>query len=584
MSTFHEAAPPRAHGVTVQQLAEAKKLPVSFLRQLFLVDLDNNAGVGIPYFDLAGDKIALKKRTSLIAKEGSYWPAKTPLAAYGQWRFHEASKMGWLILVEGESDCWTLWHHGYPALGIPGAGAAKTLTRDLLVGINKLYIHVEDDQGGSMFQDGILRRLAELDYKERTFTFHLAQGIKDPSALHIADEPNFHGRLLRGLHSAEPHTPTHLHVRIHRGDTPTTEAKSVSPSPGPARQSSQPKADIVRTPKTTRISDVAEDKVSWLWPGRIPLGKLTVLDGDPGLGKSTVTLDIAARVTRGLPMPALTKTTLPASAVVLLTAEDGLGDTIRPRLAAAGADLAKVVAFEGIATEEDQLLPVWMPQHIQHLKEIVVAHQARLVLIDPLMAYLPESVNSNNDQSVRQALLPLGEMAQELNVAVIVVRHLNKQPGRNALYRGGGSIGIVGAARSALLVVKDQDVPTRRFLGVTKSNLCKQPRTLSFELISGSGSPTVLWHEETDVEIERLLAPAQEEPESPAEKEAVTFLRDRLANGPVSSTVMLAEAKDLGISEKTLRRAKDRVGVDSERIDDPDETTHYWAWQIREDR
>lgn len=119
-SSYQEGAPPRAPRVSLHALAEAKKLPLSFLRQLFLVDLDNNAGIGIPYFDLAGDKIAVKRRTSLIAKEGSFWQANTPLAAYGQWRFHEAAKSGRLILVEGESDCWTLWHHGYPATACVG--------------------------------------------------------------------------------------------------------------------------------------------------------------------------------------------------------------------------------------------------------------------------------------------------------------------------------------------------------------------------------------------------------------------------------------------------------------------------------
>ncbi|MDE2058745.1 MAG: AAA family ATPase [candidate division NC10 bacterium] len=203
-----------------------------------------------------------------------------------------------------------------------------------------------------------------------------------------------------------------------------------------------------------RLADVQPEPVTWLWPGRVPLGKLTVLDGDPGLGKSTLAFDLAARVSNGSLMPDGSPS-LPGGAVIL-TLEDGLADTVVPRLTVAGADLAKIVALQGVKGADGKLrVPT-----VEDIAALTCACQqvaAKIVLIDPLMAYLPSQRNSWRDQDVRQALAPLAKMAEENGVAVLVIRHLNKSGGSQSIYRGGGSIGIVGAARMALLVAKDPE-------------------------------------------------------------------------------------------------------------------------------
>jgi hypothetical protein len=553
--------------VTVLVLAMLKRLPPGFLKKLGLHDLDNGLGVGIPYYDRGGDLVATKRRAALAAKDGSRWPAGKPLMAYGDWRLHDVATAGWLILVEGESDCWTLWHHGFPAIGLPGSGTAKTLTAEHLVGVEKLFIHVEDDDGGAAFRTGLLHRLAELNFTGQVFTFRMPDGIKDPSALHIQDQGTFVERFNLALQATAPHTPTHLHVQI----------PGATAAPG-AETPAEPREET-RDVSAVRLIDVHEEQVRWLWPGRIPLGKLTILDGDPGLGKSTVTLDIAARVTTGRAMPALPEAALPAAHVVLLTAEDGLGDTIRPRLAAAAADLDKVTALEGIKLSSGVLLPIYLPNNITDVARIVRATSAVLVLIDPLMAYLPESVNSASDQSVRQALLPLSDFAQASGAAVLVVRHLNKQPGKNVLYRGGGSIGIIGAARSGLLIARDNDNPNRRFLGVTKSNLCKQPRTLAFELREGAGCAVVQWQDEVDVAIEEVLASAGAEEGSDVH-EADAFLQTRLSAGPVPAPQVFEDAASLRISESTLKRAKKRLHVKSDFVAEPSGKGGHWVWRL----
>lgn len=549
--------------LNVAVLAQAKRLDVSFLHKLGLHDLDNGLGVGIPYYDRAGDRIAVKLRTRLAAKDGSRWPAKTPLAAYGDWRLDSVAKAGWLILVEGESDCWTLWHHSLPALGLPGANTAKTLNAEHLVGATKLFVHVEQDPGGKAFHDGVLRRLAELNFTGQVFTFHMPAGIKDPSALHIDDPGTFEPRFSMALQTAAPQAPTHLHVQI----------DDQAGKPGPSQE------EETREVCAIRLSDVPEEKVRWLWPGRIPLGKLTILDGDPGLGKSTVTLDIAARLTRGVGMPGCPAPSVAESEVIMLTSEDGAGDTVKPRFCAAKGDVGRLTLVTGIKLSSGTLLPLYFPTHVHDLHRIVSEAQAKLVIIDPLMAYLPESINSASDQSVRQALLPLAQLAETTGAAVMVVRHLNKQSGKTAVYRGGGSIGIIGAARSGLLICKDTNHPHRRYFGVTKCNLCKHPRTIAFEVVDADGLPVIQWQEEVEVSIEDALAsePAEAEEEG---NDTDAFLLGRLADGPVPATQLVEEAATLCLSKSSLKRAKKRLRIDSAMIPNANGRGGHWVWRL----
>jgi RecA-family ATPase len=234
-------------------------------------------------------------------------------------------------------------------------------------------------------------------------------------------------------------------------------------------------------PAVVALADVAPAAVRWLWRGRVPLGKLTVLDGDPGVGKSTLLLDLAARVSRGTALPDCERSDLEGPAtVVLLTSEDGLADTVRPRLAAAGADLGRVVAMTGVRDGQEVVLPREWPE----VARVVARARARLLVVDPLMAYLERGVNAYRDQDARRALAPLALLADKVGVAIVVVRHLTKSGGANALYRGGGSIGIIGTARSGLLAAADPEDPAgeRRVLAVTKGNLAGTVPALGYRL------------------------------------------------------------------------------------------------------
>ena len=230
----------------------------------------------------------------------------------------------------------------------------------------------------------------------------------------------------------------------------------------------------------TAMADVAPEAVRWLWEGRIPLGKLTVLEGDPKGGKSTMTLDLMARVSTNSPMPDGTLSDLDGRAYcVLLTAEDGLADTVRPRLDLAGADVSRVMVWEGVLSTTDESTELRMPSlplDVLRLEALVTELAAKLVVVDVLAAYLGDRVDSHHDNDVRRALAPLAKMAESTGAAVVVLRHLNKGGGTKAMYRGGGSIGISGQARSILLSGLDPNDETnrRRVLAVTGCNVAAE--------------------------------------------------------------------------------------------------------------
>ena len=328
-------------------------------------------------------------------------------------------------------------------------------------------------------------------------------------------------------------------------------------------------------PNLVRLSDVKTEQIRWLWPGRIALGKITLLDGDPGQLKSTITLDLAARITTGALMPDGTLGI--QGGVVLVTYEDGLGDTVRPRLEAAQADLTQVVALQGVGLGNDTRLAS-IPDDLHAIREAASTVGAVLVVIDPLMAALSSSVNSHHDQDVRRALAPLARLAEELSVAVLVVRHLNKGQGASAMYRGGGSIGITGAARSVLLAATDPDDKSGHVLAVVKSNLSAAAAAIRYRAVeAGNGMARIEWLGRSERTADELVGPPEDQS---ALAQAVEFLRELLADGPVLGNDVTAAASAEGIAEKTLARAKKFLGIKPTKRKTKD---GGWEWQLPED-
>lgn len=324
----------------------------------------------------------------------------------------------------------------------------------------------------------------------------------------------------------------------------------------------------------TLLSDVEPTSVAWLWPGRIPLGRLTILDGDPGLGKSSVTLDLTARVSRGDTMPDGSRGVDRARGVVLLGAEDGLSDTVRPRLDAAGADVARVYALQGVRDGGGRpRLPT--VADVAALEEARDAVNAALLIVDPLSAYMGSGVDAHRDTDVRQALAALAELAERSGLAVLAVRHLSKSGGANALYRGGGSIAIIAAARSGLLLAADPDDPECRVLASTKNNLAPPQPSLSLRLATSAEGVHVEWLGVSSRRAGDLLA---DDEQRSAQDEAADLLRTELAGGPRPTKQIQARARDAGISWSSVRRAKDALGVVVARVGFGEGSA--WTWSL----
>jgi len=322
-------------------------------------------------------------------------------------------------------------------------------------------------------------------------------------------------------------------------------------------------------------SQVTTQAVAWLWPGRLALGKLAMLDADPGMGKSILTLELCARMSTGRPFPDGSPCPSPASSL-LLNAEDGEQDTVLPRLRSLGADLDRVFL---LAHEDPKSgMPLRLPTQVDVLEKNVARTQARLVVIDPVVAFLATSVQTSNDQSVRQALCPLAQLATRQQCVILMVRHLNKLGGTRSLYRGGGSIGFVGACRSVWLLARDLHVPRHRVLAQVKNNLAAPQPSLVFSLPeTGAAAPALTWHGSCEATADELLggALASAGLTGPRNR-AKDFLAGFLEDGPRTSREVWEEAEAQDICERTLRRARGDLEIRSHRIWVNGKIVSYW--------
>lgn len=317
------------------------------------------------------------------------------------------------------------------------------------------------------------------------------------------------------------------------------------------------------------LAGVKPQQVDWLWPGYLPRGKVIILEGDPGAAKSTLTCDLAARITRGRPWPDGSKGGKPAN-VLLLSAEDTAEDTIVPRLLAADADLRRVDLLEGIPVTEAEgggERMVTLPRDIPEIEKIVVAKKVAFMVVDVLMAYLDG--DAYRDQSVRKMFNQLASMAARTGCTIILIRHLSKAKA-SSIYRGGGSIGIVGAARGAYLIDRDPTDDTRRIIKVVKLNIAKEPPWRAYHLVDtmvadGQGEAARLEWEPDPVSPSSV--PASPDPEPTETELCLEWLIDYLDNagGEAKRSDVISDGVKNGWSERMLKYARVRGDIQATR-------------------
>ena len=323
--------------------------------------------------------------------------------------------------------------------------------------------------------------------------------------------------------------------------------------------------------KLINMEQVEIEKIDWLLYPFIPFGKVTIVQGDPGEGKTTMVLQIIAKLTKGeavLPSgsdePALEEKTMALEPVNVIyqTAEDGLGDTIKPRLLSAGVDCSRVMVID----DNDQALTMMDAR----LEEAIIQTKARLVVLDPIQGFLGADVDMHRANEIRPLMKRVAVLAEKYHCAIILIGHMNKNSNGKSSYRGLGSIDFQAAARSVLIVGRIKDEPEIRVVCHVKSSLAPEGKSIAFRLDKDTGFE---WIGEYDISADDLLSGDNRGQKIHAAKE---FLQEFLASGSVAQTKVAEEAESRGIKKKTLWNAKKELEIDSVKIG------NQWFWMLPE--
>ena len=327
-------------------------------------------------------------------------------------------------------------------------------------------------------------------------------------------------------------------VLVHRAEIPNRDYfKSIV-----LKEPSKPE-----TVKIIRMSDVELTPVDWLWKPYLPFGKLSVLQGNPGEGKTYFAMHLAAACTNGKLLPNMER--MEPFNVIYQTAEDGLGDTVKPRLIEAGADLDRVLVIDDSEVQ--------LTLSDERIEKAIVENNARLVIIDPIQAYLGADVDMNRANEVRPIFMRLGQVAQRTGCAILLIGHLNKAAGMQSLQRGLGSIDIAAAVRSVMFIGKLKHDPTMRILTHEKSSLAPPGASLAFSLGDEGG---FRWVGEYDITADEMLSGIEPQRETKTQQ-AKDLICALLAGGKqVLSEDIDKAALERGIPGRTVRDAKRELG------------------------
>ena len=346
------------------------------------------------------------------------------------------------------------------------------------------------------------------------------------------------------------------------------------------------------------LSGVKPSVVQWLWYGWIPLGKVSILEGESDVGKSTLTMAMASIVSQGKPWPTTVVGGRPRdsisdpASVVLVGIEDDNADTVVPRLVSAGADLNRVFSLNRPVDAKGQPKPFTIPDDIEWLRQAIVESEAKLVVIDPISACMPENTKHGVDSSIRRILMHIVDLARETDCAILLIRHFNKAQGMSAKNRGGGSTAYGALVRSVIQagqLTKKADDGATHALARAIGNLSKEPASLGYSLDSATDNTEVAvvnWRGPIDLTADQLVGAnnakvGDARKNSPVRDAAVDAMRELLSGGPVPSnkvidSVMLAS----GCKEGTVQKAAKVLGVVKVTHYKPNGGIDFWTWEL----
>ena len=480
-----------------------------------------------------------------------------------------------VFIVEGEKDADGLWARGLPAT-TNDSGASEdhrkpkwtdALTQQLKdIGVTGVRCLPDNDDAGRAHMQAVARSCTAMGMEARIVTL--------PNLPPKGDVSDF---LDAG------HTAAELiaHCDAATVFVPPTEIRDDAPEPHEERPDERPISRI----ELINASDVPVVKLEWLWYARLARGGITLLEGAAEKGKSTVLVDLTARVSRGQSFPGDTVTRAPGR-VVMLIAEDDLGATVVPRLREAGADLTNIYFLHATRDEKGNPRPFHLSDDAGRLSDKCDEVGAVLVVIDPLVSYLGSSkgrpLNPYNDMETRQALAPLKELAERTRASVVAIRHYRKNHGADALNAGGGSVAFTALVRVIIAALPDPDDPSRYLLAIAKNNLVEKSKrpALVYEIVPGDHDPEIgriAWGGTVDMSANDILLAQADADKNAGGKvaDALQFLEQLLAGGEWMPTTEIQRAADAhGYSKAALQRAKSMSSIVAEK------KGKHWGWKL----
>ncbi len=517
-----------------------------------------------PLPDETGRVVAIHMRTDFDDGTKAVWWAQpdgtkglkgtkpVDLPLYG---IHELRTPPEVVITEGEKARDALARLGIPALGtVTGADATPNDHRlTPLLNVPTVYLWPDNDDPGRSHMTALSGRLLALGHPDVRMIERWDAPPKDDAA-------DF---AVAGGTTADVRRLMSGALRVE------TSGMGTPPEVVSTRADDGPQLLIVR------LSDVEARPVEWLWLHWLARGKVHILGGHPGDGKSTLTAWLAAVLSRGGVLP--DGEIAPQGGTLFLLGEDALDDTVRPRLDLHGADTTRIDAVQAV-TEGTQRRVFDLRKHLDIARAHLGSGRYAAFVIDPLTAFMPQT-DRNAEGDVRDVLTLLTDLAEETKVAVLAVMHVGKPTGTNRrpLQQLLGATAFGAAARLVMMVAEvprageDDDSPPHRVLGVIKSHLAPKPPALEW---SRAVNGPVTWHGTSEHDLDLLLAGAKPKPIEAAK----AFLFEALKGGAKTSVGLEQAAKGEGISKATLRRAADALDV--VRYKQPGTNTGPWLWRL----